>query len=184
MFACLKNWKIPYVYTHKGLACIKNLKIILRELVRSVKHSRLLRLMFLILMHLSIVLNGLLFSINGRAGHCRGTRGHYWCVLKRWQVKLFPNFTNIPFDYLLISWLTNYVSTREFLTCSSCIVSIENSTLSLNVSALNLAKFRICKNVWQTLPVRILLDLLDVLFRVFRFSKASVCALTSSFTAF
>ena len=25
------------------------------------------------------------------------------------QVKLFPNFTRKPFDYLLISWVTNYV---------------------------------------------------------------------------
>ena len=24
------------------------------------------------------------------------------------QVKLFPNFTSIPFGYLLISWVTNY----------------------------------------------------------------------------
>ena len=26
------------------------------------------------------------------------------------QVKLFPNFTRIPFDYLLTSWVTNYLS--------------------------------------------------------------------------
>ena len=32
------------------------------------------------------------------------------CVIKWWRVKLFPNFTSIPFDYLLISWVTNYVS--------------------------------------------------------------------------
>ena len=44
-------------------------------------------------------------------------------------MKLFPNFTSIPFDYLLISWVTNYVSNREFLTFLSSIVSIENSTL-------------------------------------------------------
>ena len=25
------------------------------------------------------------------------------------RVKLVPNFTSIPFDYLLISWVTNYV---------------------------------------------------------------------------
>ena len=45
-------------------------------------------------------------------------------------MKLFPNFTSIPFDYLLISWVTNYVSNLGFLTCLSWIVSIENSTLS------------------------------------------------------
>ena len=26
--------------------------------------------------------------------------------------KLFPNFTSIPFDYLLISWVTNYAQNR------------------------------------------------------------------------
>ena len=36
-------------------------------------------------------------------------------------------------------------------------------------------------NFFDKIPVRILLD---VVFRVFRFSKASFCALTSSFTAF
>ena len=35
--------------------------------------------------------------------------------------------------------------------------------------------------IFDKIPVRILLD---VLFRVFRFSKASFCSLTSSFTAF
>ena len=28
------------------------------------------------------------------------------------QVKLFPNFTSIPFDYLLISLVTNYAHNR------------------------------------------------------------------------
>ena len=28
------------------------------------------------------------------------------------RVKLFPNFMSIPFDYLLISWVTNYVHNR------------------------------------------------------------------------
>ena len=44
-------------------------------------------------------------------------------------MKLFPNFTSIPFDYLLISWVTNYISNLGFLTCLSWIVSIKNSTL-------------------------------------------------------
>ena len=56
------------------------------------------------------------------------------------QVKLFPNFTSIPLDYLLISWVTNYVSNLGFLTCLSRIVSIKvkNSILA-NVQSLNLA---------------------------------------------
>ena len=41
--------------------------------------------------------------------------------LDKTQVKLLPNFTSIPFDYLLISWVTNYVSNRGFLTCLSWI---------------------------------------------------------------
>ena len=51
------------------------------------------------------------------------------CEIKWWQVKLFPNFTSIPFDYLLTSWVTNYISNLGFLTCLSWIVSIKNSTL-------------------------------------------------------
>ena len=42
-------------------------------------------------------------------------------------------------------------------------------------------KFGLSSEFFDEIPVRILLD---VLFRVFRFSKASFCALTSSFTTF
>ena len=42
-------------------------------------------------------------------------------------------------------------------------------------------KFGLSSEFFDKIPVRILLD---VLFRVFRFSKASFCALISSFTAF
>ena len=42
-------------------------------------------------------------------------------------------------------------------------------------------KFGSSSEFFDKIPVRILLN---VLFRVFRFSKASFCALTSSFTAF
>ena len=75
-------------------------------------------------------------------------------------MKLFPNFTNIPFDYLLISWVTNYVSNLGFLTCLSWIVSIKNSTLS-NVYTLNLAyKVQNLSDVFGKIPVRIHLDVL------------------------
>ena len=47
------------------------------------------------------------------------------------RVKLFPNFMSIPFDYLLISWVTNYVSNRGFLTRLSWIVSIDGELHSL-----------------------------------------------------
>ena len=42
-------------------------------------------------------------------------------------------------------------------------------------------KFGLSSDFFDKIPVRILLD---VLFRVFRFSKASFCALTSSFMTF
>ena len=42
-------------------------------------------------------------------------------------------------------------------------------------------KFGLSSDCFDKIPVRILLD---VLFRVFRFSKASFCALTSSFMTF
>ena len=41
--------------------------------------------------------------------------GRNYQDLDKTQVKLFPNFTSIPFDYLLISWVTNYVSNLGFL---------------------------------------------------------------------
>ena len=34
-------------------------------------------------------------------------------------MKLFPNFTSISFDYLLISWVTNYAHNPGVLTCLS-----------------------------------------------------------------
>ena len=52
-------------------------------------------------------------------------------IWRKTRVKLFPNFTSIPFDYLLISWVTNYVSNRGFLTCLSWIVSIDRELHSL-----------------------------------------------------
>ena len=75
-------------------------------------------------------------------------------------MKLFPNFTSIPFDYLLISWVMYYVSNLGFLACLSWIVSIENSNLS-NVWTLNLAhKVQNFSEYFGKIPVRILLDVL------------------------
>ena len=75
-------------------------------------------------------------------------------------MKLFPNLTSIPSDYLLISWVTNYVSSLGFLTCLSWIISIENSTLS-NVQTLNLAcKVQNFSDFFGKIPVRIILDVL------------------------
>ena len=82
-------------------------------------------------------------------------------------MKLFPNFTSIPFDYLLISWVTNYVSNR-----------IDRELPSLERLEL---KFGLSSEFSNKIPVRILLD---VLFRVFRFFKASFYALASSFMTF
>ena len=79
-------------------------------------------------------------------------------------MKLFPNFTSIPFDYLLISWVTNYVNYLGFLTFLSWIVSIENSCTLSNLLEF---KFGLSSEFFDEIPVRILLDLL---FRVFRFS--------------
>ena len=85
-------------------------------------------------------------------------------------MKLFPNFTSIPFDYLLISWVTNYVSNLGYLTCLSWIISIENSTLS-NVWTLNLAyKVQNFSDFFGKIPARIVLDVLlcvQVFYNVF-----------------
>ena len=84
-------------------------------------------------------------------------------------MKSFPNFTSIPFDYLLISWVTNYVAILD---------NIDRELHSLERLEL---KFGISSKFFDKMPVRILLD---VLFRVVRFSKASFYALTSSFMTF
>ena len=39
---------------------------------------------------------------------------NFTCVLDKTRVKLFPNFTSSPFDYLLIFWVTNYVHKKRF----------------------------------------------------------------------
>ena len=84
-------------------------------------------------------------------------------------MKSFPNFTSIPFDYLLISWGTNYVAILD---------NIDRELHSLECLEL---KFGISSEFFDKMPVRILLD---VLFRVVRFSKASFYALASSFMTF
>ena len=75
-------------------------------------------------------------------------------VLDKTRVKLFPNFTIIPVDYLLISWVTNYVRNRQFLTCLSgfSVSAIENSTPKNFV-----LKF---SDLFDKRPVRILLGML------------------------
>ena len=61
-------------------------------------------------------------------------------------MKLFPNFMSIPFDYLLISWVTNYyVSNLGFLTCLS---------LNLAYKVQNFSEF------FSKIPLRIPLDVL------------------------
>ena len=84
-------------------------------------------------------------------------------------MKSFPNFTSIPFDYLLISWVTNYVVILD---------NIDRELHSLECLEL---KFGISSEFFDKMSVRILLD---VLFRVVRFSKASFYALASSFMTF
>ena len=92
-------------------------------------------------------------------------------------MKLYPNFTRIPFDYLLISWVTNYVSNLGFLTCS-VLDRIDREVYSLERLEL---EFDSSLEFFDKIPIRILLD---VLFGVFRFSKASLNALASSFMTF
>ena len=94
------------------------------------------------------------------------------------QGKLFPNFTSILFDYLFITWETNYVRNRGFWTCLSWFYRIDQelrSTLSRVGLSSEFSKY------FDKLPLRILHD---VLCRVFRFFKASFNALTSQLIEF
>ena len=72
----------------------------------------------------------------------------------------------------------NYVSNLGFLTCFMILDRIDRELHSLEGLEL---KFGLSSEFFDKIPVRILLD---VLFRVFRFSKASFSALTSSFMTF
>ena len=72
-----------------------------------------------------------------------------------------------PFDYLLISWMTNNPLNRKFLECLSDRLAIKNSTRTEN---------------FQNVSTKYMIESFVMLFRVFRFSKASFNALTCSFT--
>ena len=80
-------------------------------------------------------------------------------------------------SYLLISWVTNYLSNLGFLDMfiRDDIDRELHSLLRLEL------KFDLSSEFFDKIPVRILLD---VLFRVFRFSKPSFYVLPSSFMTF
>ena len=92
-------------------------------------------------------------------------------------MKSLLNFTSILFDYLLISWVTNYLSNLGFLDMF-IRDDIDRELYSLELLEL---KFGLSSEFFDKIPVRILLD---VLFRVFRFSKPSFYVLASSFMTF
>ena len=105
-------------------------------------------------------------------------------VLDKTQVKLCPNFASIqqqqriPFDYLYISWFTSYVSNLGFLVDMFILDGIDRELLSLERLEL---KFGLSSQIFDKIPIRILLD---VLFYLFRFSKVSFYSLASSFMTF
>ena len=91
-------------------------------------------------------------------------------------MKLFSNFPSIPFDYQLISWVTNYVSNLGFLAIFDMFIldRIDRELHSLERLEF---KFGSSSEFFYKIPVRIIRD---VLFRVFRFSEVSFYALASS----
>ena len=99
-------------------------------------------------------------------------------VLDKTQVKLFPNFTSIPFEYLYISWVTSYVGNVGFLDDIFILDGIGRELHSLERLEL---KFGLSSQFFDKKPIRILLD---VLFHLFRFSKVSFYSLASSFMTF
>ena len=84
-------------------------------------------------------------------------------------MKLFLNFTSIPFDYLLITWVANYVSNREFFNMF-ILDRIDRDLHPLKCLDRKFGSSSEFSKFFNKIPVRIPLD---VLFRVFRFSKAS-----------
>ena len=83
------------------------------------------------------------------------------------RLKLFSNFTSVPFDYLLISLVTNNVSNLGCLVHVFILDCIDRELHSHERLELN---FGLSSEFFDKIPVRILLD---VLFRLFKFSKAS-----------
>ena len=72
-------------------------------------------------------------------------------------MKLFPNFTSIQFDYLLISWVTNYVSNLGFLILDHInreLHSLKCLDLKFGCKVHNVSDF------FGKIPVRVLLDVL------------------------
>ena len=75
----------------------------------------------------------------------KGSRNYY--DLEKARVKLFTDSMSIPFDYLSISYVTNDVRNRGFLTCLSWFYRIHLKFLEL--------KF-VLTNVFDKTPVKIL----------------------------
>ena len=89
----------------------------------------------------------------------------------------FSNFTSKPFNYLLISWMSNFAHNHRFLTCLSNWLYWSRMIHTLKTLQLKFwLKFIIFHsliyNYWKYLTI-----LLDVLFHEFRFSKASLMLL-------
>ena len=53
-------------------------------------------------------------------------------------MKLFPDFTGIPFDYQIISWVANYAHNRRFLTSFNELI-IDRELYAVNTVELLLA---------------------------------------------
>ena len=77
-------------------------------------------------------------------------------------MKLFPNFTSIPFDYLYISWARSYVSNLGFLVDMFMLDGIDRELHSLERLEL---KFGLSSQFFNKIPSRILLDVFFHLFR-------------------
>ena len=101
----------------------------------------------------------------------------FWQYFDKTQGKLFPNFTSIPFDCLLISWVTNYAYNRDrFHLVYTRRQTSRSSTLS-NCSGRTVSGF-----FWRPFSSHQFsktLTQLIVGFRVFRFSATSFNAVTS-----
>ena len=76
--------------------------------------------------------------------------------------------------YIYISWFTSYVSNLGFLVDMFTLDGIDRELHSLERLEL---KFGLSSQIFDKIPVRILLD---VLFHLFRFSKVSFYSLASS----
>ena len=93
-------------------------------------------------------------------------------------MKLFPNFTSIPFDYLLLNFMGDELRSQSWIFDIFILDRIDRELHSLRSLEL---KFGLSSDFSEFVRKQLLESFLMFSLCVYRFSRASFNALTSSF---